>query len=99
MTGHQPMAGRQPVTAARTLAAAEDLDPTLICEVAAGRPVRIGAELLGRVRQQCAAAREVLSRGAPVYGVNTGLGALADMRLTEPQQRSHQRNLLLARAT
>jgi histidine ammonia-lyase len=31
--------------------------------------------------------------------VNTGMGALADVRLTEPQQRSHQRNLLLARAT
>jgi histidine ammonia-lyase len=93
MTGHQPAA------AARALAAAEDLDAALICEVAAGRPVRIGAELLGRVRQRCAAAREVLSRGAPVYGVNTGMGALADVRLTEPQQRSHQRNLLLARAT
>ena len=93
------MTGHQPVTAARTLAAAEDLDAALICEVAAGRPVRIGAELFGLVRQRRAAAREVLSRGAPVYGVNTGLGALADVRLTEPQQRSHQRNLLLARAT
>jgi histidine ammonia-lyase len=87
------------MAAVHTLAAAEDLDSALICEVAAGRPVRIGAALLGRVRQRCAAAREVLSRGAPVYGVNTGMGALADVRLTEPQQRSHQRNLLLARAT
>jgi histidine ammonia-lyase len=93
------MTGHQPVTAARTLAAAEDLDAALICEVAAGRPVRIGAELFGLVRRRRAAAREVLRRGAPVYGVNTGLGALANVRLTEPQQRSHQRNLLLARAT
>src|SRR4029077_7926768 len=36
--------------------------------------------------------------GQPVYGVNTGMGALASVRLTEEQQRSHQRNLLLARA-
>ena len=93
MTGHQPMA------AARTLAAAEDLDAALICAVAAGRAVRIGPELLGRVQQRRAAARAVLSHGAPVYGVNTGMGALAGVRLTEPQQRSHQRNLLLARAT
>ncbi|HEY4850655.1 MAG TPA: aromatic amino acid lyase [Streptosporangiaceae bacterium] len=87
------------MTAARTLAAAEDLDAALICAVAGGRPVRIGRDLSGRVRQRCAAAREVLSGGALVYGVNTGLGALADVRLTESQQRSHQRNLLLARAT
>src|ERR1700730_10438151 len=98
-TGPPPMPGPQPVTAARTLAAAEDLDAALICAVAGGRPVRIGRDLSGRVRQRCAAAREVLSGGALVYGVNTGLGALADVRLTESQQRSHQRNLLLARAT
>src|SRR5258708_16858322 len=93
MTEHQPMA------AARTLAAAEDLDAALICAVAAGRAVRIGPELFGLVRQRRAAAREVLSHGAPVYGVNTGMGALAGVRLTEPPQRSHQRHLLLARAT
>jgi histidine ammonia-lyase len=34
-----------------------------------------------------------------VYGVNTGMGALSEVRLTDLQQRSHQRNLLLARAT
>jgi len=83
----------------RTLGTAEDLDPALICEVSAGRAVQIGPGLLGRVQRHCAAAREVLSRGAPVYGVNTGMGALAGVRLTEPQQLSHQRNLLLARAT
>src|SRR4029077_14671359 len=38
-------------------------------------------------------------RGQPVYGVNTGMGALSSVRLTEEQQRSHQRNLLLARAS
>src|ERR1035438_6633066 len=87
------------LAAARTLVSAEDLDPALIGEVASGRAVRIGPELRSRVQQRCVAAREVLSRGAPVYGVNTGMGALAGVRLTEPQQLSHQRNLLLARAT
>jgi histidine ammonia-lyase len=84
---------------ARVLAAAQDLGPALIREIAAGRPVRIAPELRGRVQQGCAAAREVLSRGVAVYGVTTGMGALAGVRLTEPQQLSHQRNLLLARAT
>jgi histidine ammonia-lyase len=84
---------------ARMLAAAEDLDPALIREVASGQAVQIGPELLSGVQQRCAAAREVLRGGAPVYGVNTGMGALSDIRLTEPQQLSHQRNLLLARAS
>ena len=93
------MTAHEPVAAARTLVSAEDLDPALIGEVASGRAVQIGPELRSRVQQRCVAAREVLSRGAPVYGVNTGMGALAGVRLTEPQQLSHQRNLLLARAT
>jgi histidine ammonia-lyase len=44
-------------------------------------------------------ARAVLREGVPVYGVNTGMGALSGVRLTQAQQREHQRNLLLARAT
>ena len=84
---------------ARMLAAAEDLDAALIREVAAGQAVTIGPELLSLVQQRCAAAREVLRGDAAVYGVNTGMGALAGVRLTQPQQLSHQRNLLLARAT
>ena len=34
----------------------------------------------------------------PVYGVNTGMGNLSKVRLTEDEQRVHQRNLLLGRA-
>ena len=41
----------------------------------------------------------MLAGGTPVYGVNTGMGALSGVRLTQAQQREHQRNLLLARAT
>ena len=41
----------------------------------------------------------MLRAGAPVYGVNTGMGALSGVRLTGAEQRGHQRNLLLARAT
>ena len=36
--------------------------------------------------------------GDPVYGVNTGMGDLSKVRLTEDEQRVHQRNLLLGRA-
>ena len=74
-----------------------DPDLGLIRAVAGGRPVAVAPGLLAAVRQRCEQARQAL-RGQPVYGVNTGMGALSSVRLTEQQQRSHQRNLLLARA-
>ncbi len=39
-----------------------------------------------------------LGTGGPVYGVNTGMGRLAQTVLTPEQQASHQRNLLIGRA-
>ena len=78
---------------------AAGLGPELILEIAAGQPVRLAPALLDEVDRQGAAAREVLNRGDPVYGVNTGMGALSGVRLTEREQLAHQRNLMLARAT
>jgi histidine ammonia-lyase len=80
-----------------TEAGAADLG--LIRSVAAGYGVRIAPDLLAVVRRQRAEAVAALADGRLVYGVNTGMGALSSVRLTEQQQRSHQRNLLLARAT
>jgi histidine ammonia-lyase len=74
------------------------VDLGLIRSVAAGRAVVIGPGSLALVRRQRAAALAALADGRLVYGVNTGMGALSSVRLTEEQQRSHQRNLLLARA-
>jgi histidine ammonia-lyase len=67
--------------------------------VAAGQPVAIAPGLAAEVRRRCDEARAVLRDGGPVYGVNTGMGALVGVRLTEAEQRAHQRNLMLARAT
>ncbi len=75
-----------------------DADLGLIRAIAAGQAVGIGADLLELVRQRCAQARQALASGRPVYGVNTGMGALSGIPLTQQQQLSHQRNLLLARA-
>jgi histidine ammonia-lyase len=75
----------------------DDPDLGLIRAVAEGRPVAVAPGLLAAVRQHCEQARRAL-HGQPVYGVNTGMGALSSVRLTEQQQRYHQRNLLLARA-
>jgi histidine ammonia-lyase len=87
------------VRPAAEISAASRADPGLIRAVAAGQDVRIEPALLAAVRRQRAGALRALAGGQLVYGVNTGMGALSSVRLTEPQQRSHQRNLLLARAT
>jgi histidine ammonia-lyase len=86
------------VTSAVTITGTGDPNPRLIRAVAAGRRVAIAPGLLEAVQRSCEQARQELRGGQPVYGVNTGLGALSSVRLTEEQQRSHQRNLLLARA-
>jgi histidine ammonia-lyase len=83
----------------RTITRAAGLDAGLIRAVAAGQPVRIAGGLLAGVQRRCEQARGVLRGGRPVYGVNTGMGALAGVRLTDLEQRLHQRNLMLARAT
>jgi histidine ammonia-lyase len=74
-------------------------DLGVIRAIAAGGVVRIGPGVLAAVQERCDLGRQVLRDGRPVYGVNTGLGALAGIRLTAEQQRAHQRNMLLARAT
>jgi histidine ammonia-lyase len=75
-----------------------DADLGLIRSVAAGSGVSIEPGSLAAVRLRRAQAMAALADGRLVYGVNTGMGALSSVRLTEQQQRSHQRNLLLARA-
>jgi histidine ammonia-lyase len=82
----------------RTLSSAADLDPGLILAVADGQPIRPGRGLLAGVQSRCVQARAVLQAGKPVYGVNTGMGALSHVRLTEAEQAEHQRNLLVGRA-
>ncbi len=83
---------------ALTITGASDPDLGLIRAAAAGQAVGIGPGLLEMVQQRCDAARQALRDGRQAYGVNTGMGALFAVRLTEQQQLSHQRNLLLARA-
>ncbi|HKA95189.1 MAG TPA: aromatic amino acid lyase [Streptosporangiaceae bacterium] len=82
-----------------TITDAGEPDLALIRAVAGGRAVGVAPNLLDAVQRRCDEARWALRDGRPVYGVNTGMGALSAVRLTEQQQLSHQRNLLLARAT
>ncbi|ADB29990.1 phenylalanine/histidine ammonia-lyase [Kribbella flavida DSM 17836] len=61
-------------------------------------PIELAPSLLEQLRKTRAQALRVLATESPVYGVNTGMGALSKVRLDEDEQRVHQRNLLLGRA-
>jgi histidine ammonia-lyase len=87
-------AGTEPALVTRP----DELGPGLIGSIADGRPVTLAPSLLAGVQRQCEQARAALAEGGPVYGVNTGMGALSGVHLTDGQQRAHQRNLMLARA-
>src|SRR5258708_25539305 len=84
---------------ALTITDTDGPDLEIIRTIADGRAVSIGPGLLDMVQKRCTEAREALRDGRTVYGVNTGMGALSGVRLTEQQQLSHQRHMLLSRAT
>ena len=69
-----------------------DLDP------ASTERIELAPALLDRLAAIRADALHTLAAGRPVYGVNTGMGAMSKVHLTEDEQRIHQRNLLLGRA-
>ncbi|WP_327639768.1 aromatic amino acid lyase [Kribbella sp. NBC_00482] len=69
-----------------------ELDP------AGPEQIELAPALLEHLATIRAAALDTLRSGRPVYGVNTGMGNLSKVRLTEDEQRVHQRNLLLGRA-
>ncbi|HUC23351.1 MAG TPA: aromatic amino acid lyase [Streptosporangiaceae bacterium] len=87
------------MTAYLELTTAADLNAAVVRRISAGSQVRLSPALASVVQAQCDKARAVLRSDAAVYGVNTGMGALSSLRLTEAEQQAHQRNLLVGRAT
>lgn len=61
-------------------------------------PLQLSDRLLDQLTASRYAVLSALRSGGPVYGVNTGMGALSKVRLDDAEQRVHQRNLLLGRA-
>src|SRR5215207_826684 len=61
-------------------------------------PFELSRNLLDRLATTRYEVLNALRTGEPVYGVNTGMGAMSKRRLTDAEQRVHQRNLLLGRA-
>ncbi len=59
-----------------------------------GARVRLHGDAVARIRRSRALLDRLLEGDAPVYGVNTGLGRLADVRISRDDQLALQRNLV-----
>lgn len=74
------------------------LDWREICSVAAGAPL----ELSGQARERIGAARalveQIIARGMRAYGVNTGVGALCDVVVSQTEQHHLSHNILMSHA-
>ena len=67
-------------------------------QLTSSEPLELSRSLLDRLTTTRYSVLSVLRSGDPVYGVNTGMGAMSKVRLSDAEQRVHQRNLLLGRA-
>lgn len=71
-----------------------------VVQVAHGQAdVRLAPAARQRVAQSQAWVDEIIARGKPVYGINTGFGIFADKQISPQDTRTLNRNLILSHAT
>ena len=75
-----------------------DLDRAAVLRIAAGEEVALAPELRQRVAASRDAVLAALASGVPVYGVTTGMGAMAGVALDARARARHQGNLVVGRA-
>lgn len=63
-----------------------------------GARVRLDPAHAPRIAQGAAAVARILAKGAPVYGINTGFGKLASVRIGDADLATLQRNIVLSHA-
>jgi histidine ammonia-lyase len=61
-----------------------------------GAPVALDPACAPRVAESAAAVSRILAKGAPVYGINTGFGKLASLRIGDEDLATLQRNIVLS---
>jgi histidine ammonia-lyase len=77
----------------------EDLSPAVIAATArAGHSIVLAPELLDALAASRRDALADLAGDRPVYGVNTGMGAMAGVRLDAREQARQQNTLMIGRA-
>lgn len=63
-----------------------------------GAAVALDPECTPRIAESAAAVERILARDAPVYGINTGFGRLASVRIGDADLATLQRNIVLSHA-
>lgn len=63
-----------------------------------GAPFRLDPDSLGKIAASAEAVERILARGEPVYGINTGFGKLASVRIGVDDLATLQRNIVLSHA-
>ena len=63
-----------------------------------GAPVAVDSSRHAAVVASAAAIERILARGEPVYGINTGFGKLAGVRIAAQDLAELQRNIVLSHA-
>src|SRR4029077_12672056 len=64
-----------------------------------GAPVALSRDCFARIAQSAAAVARILARGEPIYGINTGFGRLASVRIDAAHTAQLQRNIVLSHCT
>ncbi|MBC7986052.1 MAG: histidine ammonia-lyase [Sphingomonadaceae bacterium] len=63
-----------------------------------GEGARLHADCAARIAESAAAVGRILAHGEPVYGINTGFGKLASVRIGDDDLATLQRNIVLSHA-
>src|SRR5262245_8280482 len=66
--------------------------------VADGAAARLDPAALPAIEASARAVEAIVARGAPVYGINTGFGKLASVRIGSADLATLQRNIVLSHA-
>jgi histidine ammonia-lyase len=66
--------------------------------IAAGAAVTLDSAAMPAVAASAAAVEAIVAAGAPVYGINTGFGKLANIRIAPDELGQLQRNIVLSHA-
>src|SRR5436190_917466 len=66
--------------------------------IAAGAAVTLDPVAMPAVAASAAAVEAIVAAGAPVYGINTGFGKLANIRIAPDELGQLQRNIVLSHA-
>ncbi len=77
----------------------ESLDLRAVEEVAQGRPLSLAPQTGAPLQRSRQVVEEVVESGETAYGINTGFGRLANVKISAERLRDLQRNLILSHSS